>query len=252
MKIFENSIKLGYDLDKYEGCLEKEIVTWQPERHPMLLVTGATNSGKTYLLSSLMGKIVLSSQIKSGDNDVPQKSQLFLCDFKDIDFRDYENCSRRWSYEGCLEGLTKFYESFQARLSGDDLTTHRKFLIFDEWAGFVLSCEKKTQDSVKNMLSTLLMVGRGVNHHVIIGLQRADSNLFPNGGREQFGAILALGNLSREQKLMLFPDYREEMNTNNQQGQGYLYLDGFGLKRLQVPVIRDQIKLHLTIRSGLN
>lgn len=246
-------IKLGYDLDLYKGYGKMQYVYWNPEKHPMMLVVGATNSGKSYFLKLIMGHIATSTE---SNDDITKKSkisELYLCDFKDIDFRDYSDCPRRWSYEHCIDGLTEFYNSFQARLEGLDTTTNRKFLIFDEWAAFVLSrSDKKIQDNVKSMMSTLLMVGRGVRHHVICGLQRADSQLFPNGGREQFGMILAFGNLSREQKLMIVPDFRDDMTEINRQGQGYLYLDGdSGLKRLQVPTIHDHEKLHLAIRSGL-
>jgi hypothetical protein len=219
----------------------KTPVLWKPERHPMLLTVGGTGAGKSYFLSLLMGKIALH---------MPDAC-LFLCDFKDIDFRAFADCPRRWSYEECVKGLTAFYDSFQARLSGQDASTNRKFLVFDEWAAFVLSRDKKAAEDIKGKLSTLLMMGRGVRHHVIIGLQRADAQLFPMGGRDQFGAILALGNLSREQKLMLFPDSRDEFNMTNDRGQGFLSLDGEPLHRVQVPRIVNQNSLNMVIRKGL-
>ena len=178
-------------------------------------------------------------------------AEIYLCDFKNIDFRNFADCPRHWAYEACDDGLTAFYESFQARLNGEDTTINRKFLVFDEWAAFVLSHDKKSTEEVKNKLSSLLMMGRGVQHHVIIGLQRADAQLFPMGGRDQFGEILALGNLSREQKLMLFPDSREDMTEVNGRGEGYLSLDGEALKRVRVPTVTDFDKLNAAIREGL-
>lgn len=210
-------------------------------RHPMLLSVGGTGSGKTYFLSLLMGKIA---------THIPD-AEIYLCDFKNIDFRSFADCPRHWAYEACDDGLHAFYESFQARLNGEDSTSNRKFLVFDEWAAFVLSHEKKAGEEVKGKLSSLLMMGRGVQHHVIIGLQRADAQLFSMGGRDQFGAILALGNLSREQKLMLFPDFREDMTAVNGCGEGYLSLDGEALKRVRVPTVTDIDKLNAAIREGL-
>jgi hypothetical protein len=243
MMSFRNSVPLVYDMKLLEMGF-KEWVEWKPERHPMMLIVGGTGSGKTYHMTLLMGKI---------SKHIPD-SQLFLCDFKDLDFRMFRDSPRRWSYENCMDGLNAFYDSFKNRLDGSDITTNRKFLIFDEWAAFVLSREKKAAEDVKSKLSTLLMVGRGVQHHIIIGLQRADSALFPMGGRDQFGAIFGLGNLSREQRIMLFPDYREEMTDINGRGQGYLSLDGDidGLKRVVVPSVSDFDKLHTTIREGLS
>lgn len=236
----EAAVPLAYDAAMLEAGVKSQVL-WKPERHPMLLTVGGTGSGKSYFLKLLIGK--LTTHISD--------AEIYLCDFKNIDFRDFAGCPRHWAYEACNDGLAAFYESFQARLNGEDTTTNRKFLIFDEWAAFVLSHDKKTSEEVKSKLSTLLMMGRGVQHHIIIGLQRADSQLFPLGGRDQFGAILALGNLSREQKLMLFPDSREEMNEVNGRGEGYLSLDGETLKRVRVPTVTDFDKLNAAIREGL-
>lgn len=236
----EAAVPLAYDAVMLEAGVKSQVVR-KPERHPMLLTVGGTGSGKTYFLSLLIGKI--TTHITD--------AEICLCDFKNIDFRDFVACPNHWSYMACDDGLTTFYESFQARLNGEDTTTNRKFLVFDEFAAFVLSHDKKSAEEVKNKLSTLLMMGRGVQHHLIIGLQRADSQLFPLGGRDQFGAILALGNLSREQKLMLFPDSREEMNEVNGRGEGYLSLDGEPLKRVRVPTVTDFYKLNSAIRDGL-
>ena len=237
-----NSVPLALDMTLLEMNM-REYVNWQPERHPHLLIVGGTGSGKTYGLKLIMAKI---------STHIPD-SQIYLCDFKDIDFRDFSDCPRRWSYEDCTEGLAAFYESFQARLSGEDTSVNRKFFIFDEWAAFVMSREKKAMEEVKGKLSTLLMMGRGVGCHIIIGLQRADAQLFPMGGRDNFGGILALGGISKEQKLMLFPDYREDMTHINGRGQGYLYFDGDndGLRRVIVPTVTDHARLNNAIRESL-
>jgi hypothetical protein len=236
----DRSVPLAWALKPLETGV-KSPVNWLPNRHPMLLTVGGTGAGKSYFLDLLMGKI--STRIPN--------AVLYLCDFKDIDFQAFSGCPRRYSYELCTEGLTNFCESFQTRLSGADFSTNKKFLVFDEWAAFVLSRDKKAAEDVKNKLSALLMMGRGAGRHVIIGLQRADAQLFPLGGRDQFGAILALGNLSREQKLMLFPDFREEMTEINGRGQGYLSLDGEQIKRVQIPTVSNLSKLHAAIREGL-
>jgi hypothetical protein len=236
-----NSVPLVLDFNLLEMDIS-HYINWFPERHAMMLTVGGTGSGKSYYCKLLMGKI---------SRHLPD-SQLFLCDFKDIDFREFSDCPRRWSYEDCTEGLENFYESFKARLDGSDTTNHRKFLVFDEWAAYVMSREKKAMEEVKQKLSTLLMMGRGVGHSVLIFLQRADATLFPLGGRDQFGVIMALGNLSKEQKLMLFPDAREQMGeVTNDRGQGFISLDGEGLKRCVVPSVTDVDKLNTAIRDAL-
>ena len=234
-------VPVVFDKTSWEEFGEKAELSLDFSRHPMVLSVGGTGSGKSYFLSLLMGKIA---------THIPD-SLLFLCSFKNMDFRDFADCPRHWAYEACSKGLNTFYESFQARLNGVDMTTNRKFLVFDEWAAFVLSQDKKVSEEVKRKLSTLLMMGRGVQHHVILGLQRADAQLFPLGGRDQFGAILALGNLSKEQKLMLFPDSHDDMTAVNRRGEGYLSLDGEPLKCIRVPTVTNVERLNAAIRDGL-
>lgn len=234
-------VPVVFDKTSWQEFGEKVAIPFDFSRYPMLLTVGGTGSGKTYFLSLLIGKIA---------THIPD-SETFLCDWKNMDFYNFADCPRHWAYEGCGEGLNTFYESFQARLHGEDTSTNRKFLVFDEWAAFILSHDKKVSEEVKRKLSTLLMMGRGVQHHVIIGLQRADAQLFPMGGRDQFGAILALGNLSKEQKLMLFPDCRDDMTVINGRGEGYLSLDGEPLRRVRVPTVTNVERLYAAIRDGL-
>jgi DNA segregation ATPase FtsK/SpoIIIE and related proteins len=234
-------VNVVFDINAWNEFGHKAAIPFDFSRYPMLLTVGGTGSGKTYFLSLLMAKI--GKHIA----DV----EIYLCDFKNMDFRSFADCPHHWAYEACDEGLNAFYESFQARLHGEDTSTNRKFLVFDEWAAFILFHDKKVSEEVKRKLSTLLMMGRGVQHHVIIGLQRADAQLFPMGGRDQFGAILALGNLSKEQKLMLFPDFRDDMTVINGRGEGYLSLDGEPLRRVRVPTVTNVECLNAAIRDGL-
>lgn len=63
---------------------------------------------------------------------------------------------------------------------------------------------------------------------VLIGEQRADSEHFRAGARDQFRAILALGHLSKEQRQVLFSDFKDKMNERNGLGEGYMLIDGKG------------------------
>lgn len=98
-------------------------------------------------------------------------------------------------------------------------------------------------------------MGRSYKILPIIGLQRADSNLFKNGSRDQFKTIVALGNLSKIQKEMLFPDFKDNMNDTNNVGEGYVYQDGQEfLQRIKVKQVSDDEKEIIinVLRNGLN
>ncbi|MDR2568904.1 MAG: hypothetical protein LBD23_01220 [Oscillospiraceae bacterium] len=209
---------------------------------PQMLIIGATGSCKTYAQRLILGKIV---------KYVPDV-ELIICDYKNEDFRDFEGLPRHYGYENCINGLNDFYASFQRRLNREDYSNSTRVLLFDEWGAFVVSRDKKVSDDMKSKLSALLMLGRSYRTHIIIGLQRADSEHFKAGARDQFGAILALGNLSKKQKQMLFTEHKDEIINDCGRGTGYFLRDGQGIKRCIVPVVRDMEKLNQTIINGLS
>lgn len=86
--------------------------------------------------------------------------------------------------------------------------------------------DKKDADTLKSMVGGMLFMGRSLGLRVVIGVQRADSEYFKVGARDQFWAILALGNISKEQKLMLFADEKEKMTALCGIGEGYLLIEG--------------------------
>ena len=216
-------------------------VCWDMITHPHLLIVGSTGSGKTYAERLIIGKVC---------KYLPD-AELAICDFKNEDFRNFDGLSRHFGYEDCIVGLNEFYKVFQLRLNGEDETRTPRILLFDEWGAFVTSRDKKEADEVKKKLSTLLMLGRSYRTHVVIGLQRADSEHFKAGARDNFSSILALGNLSKEQRQMLFSDYKDEMVSDCGRGSGYLLRDGKGVKRVVVPEVRNIDLLNLAIAEGL-
>jgi DNA segregation ATPase FtsK/SpoIIIE-like protein len=214
-------------------------LSWRLETHSHLLIVGGTGSGKTYAERLILGKIVKYI----GD------AEITICDFKNDDFRMFDGLPRHYGYDDCAEGLTEYYSAFQRRLDGEDGTTNPRILLFDE---FVTSREKKAADEVKSKLSSLLMLGRSYKTHIIIGLQRADAEHFKAGARDQFGAILGLGNLSKERKQMLFSEYKDEITADCGRGTGYFLRDGIGISRALVPTVGDMAKLNRAIQHGLS
>jgi hypothetical protein len=237
-RIFDMKIPFIFDADIFDMG-KKLSIGIDFERHPMFLVVGGTGSGKTYFQKLLLGKI--SKYLPT--------AKVTICDYKNCDFTDFAGLSRHYAFEDCSIGLQNFYDEFLARKNGGQ----PRILLFDEWGAYVLSRhDKKQADEAKAKLSTLLMLGRSARFHVVIGLQRADSEHFKSGARDQFGAILGLGNLSKEQKLMLYNEHREEMTANCGRGQGYLLLDGEGLYRIRVPTVNDMDKLNAAIADALS
>ena len=229
-----------------EVLLERGIKIYIPidlDSHPHLLCVGATGTGKSYALALLLGKIAKYDRAIS----------LVVCDFKKASFGWLEGYPGFYGYLDVLDGIDTIYAEFQQRLQLNDADRNRKkiVLLIDEYAALIGSLDKKDADEIKRKIGNILMMGRSLGIHLIIGIQRADAEYFRAGTRDQFSAVLMLGNLSKEQKAMLAPDYREEMSATNQRGQGYLLLDGQGINRVQVPSVADTDKLHRTIASRL-
>lgn len=105
------------------------------------------------------------------------------------------------------------------------------YLVIDEWGSFIMSLEKKEAELLKGKFAELLMLSRTYQFFTIAGIQRPDASYF-SSGRDNFQCSLALGNLSREGRRMVFPDEVAGTITQCSKREGYLYIDGTGLEKL--------------------
>lgn len=205
-----------------------------------LLLVGATGTGKTVAMKTVMCKIA---------NYVPN-AVFTILDFKQYDFAEFAGLPGYYGYADCAEGLEHFYNSFKAQqATGKPGLPH--YLVIDEWGAFVLSQDKKTAERLKSMLGELLMLGRSYRYIVICGLQRADAAQFVSGARDQFRTVLAMGNLSKEQKTMLFADEKQRMTARNGVGEGYLLVDGKPLEQVKIERMRDIGALDRAIKKAM-
>lgn len=207
------------------------------DSHCHTLLTGSSGSGKSVALLFLLGKRL------QADPD----TCVYVCDFKNSsDFRFLAKSNYPYCFAGddCFRGVKNFYERFNAaRQSGE--TGRRFLLVFDEYPAFIsrLQMQDKQEKTKKagevlNMISEILMLGRGIGFGVWIVTQRADASLFSGGSRDNFMVLLALGRLSREQKGMLFSG-EELPDRVYQPGEGVILLDGREVEEVKIPWITD-------------
>lgn len=217
-------------------------IKWDFIKIPHMLIFGSTGSGKTYLVKQILARAAHNIQ----------DLELYVCDYKgDADFNFLDNCKRFYRYLECVNGLNEFYERFKNRQSGSDTTRHPLILLFDEWAAFCLSLEKKESENNKLKLGEILMLGRSLNIHIITALQRGDSSHFPVGARTNYGAKIGMGALSAESIDMLFHDYKDEIESQ-EIGNGYFLQDGMPLERITVPKVNDMSRLEEIIKIAVN
>lgn len=211
---------------------------------PNGLVIGCTGSGKSYALATILGIYV---------RYIPDIS-ITIADYKYSLLTPLANTPNYYGYNNAIEGIERFYEEFQERLACHDPERNRQvsLLLIDEYSAMINSLEKKEADRIKGMVGSILSMGRQLNIRVIIGMQTAHSEFFKAGARDQFHAVLALGNLSKEQKQMLFYDYKDAMNEHNHVGEGYLLIDGKDIERVKIAEIKDMDALCDIIRPAMN
>lgn len=232
----QDGILIGYDDQLYTdfGYGDSPIV-WDFQRYAHMLLCGPTGSGKTYALKSML----------SNARWTAPDARLWLCDFKNDDFKFAEGAPRYYGFKACADGLNDFYKAFEARQSGADTSRGFRALVFDEWGAYLSTLDKKQAEAEKAKLSTLLMLGRSFNVHVIISQQRADAEYFAKA-RDNFGAILGMGELSKEAKEMLFSAVKEDMHPVETPGIGY-FLQGVNLYRIWVPFLSEVKTMNASI-----
>lgn len=233
-------IPLYFDRDLLQEGI-RHYINWNFVRLPHTLVIGATGSGKSCASKLLIARSALY---------IPD-AQVTICDFKadTNDFGFLVNCPRYYRFTDCAEGLDTFYKALQARQSGEDTSKTFRLLMFDEWASFLNTLDKKEAEAAKLKLATLLMLSRSFGMKILISQQRADSQYF-NSSRDNFHNIIALGNISKESATMFGFD-RDQMKPVNNVGSGYMLTNGTDLRAIQVPVIRNVGKLEQAIKFAV-
>ncbi|WP_258111600.1 type IV secretory system conjugative DNA transfer family protein [Alicyclobacillus sp. SP_1] len=210
---------------------------WNFESVPHAIVVGPTGSGKTFLVKLVLARIGLRVR----------NASVVLCDFKAEDFHFLAGAPNHYEFLDCLEGLDRYYKAFLARQRGEDTCRDFRLLVFDEWAAFLNTIDKKEADAARLKLSTLLMLGRSRNIHILNVQQRADAETFAKGSRDNFGLVVALGNLSKESASMFGFD-RDMMQPVSGVGSGHMLINGTDMAAIKVPTVRDVARMEAYIR----
>lgn len=205
-----------------------------------MLVIGATGTGKTVAIKILMAKIA----------KFQPNAKIWLLDFKQFDFQGFSSLPRYYGYTACIQGLNDFYEAFKQQQETSESAVPN-YLVIDEWGSFIMSLEKKEAELLKGKFAELLMLGRAYQFFPIVGIQRPDASYF-SSARDNFQCCLALGNLSREGRRMVFSDEVAGTITQCSKREGYLYIDGAGLEKIRVADIPDLAELDATIREAMS
>lgn len=237
-----NMTKINIVMDKtlfYQGFIHYHQIDW--DKTPHMMTIGASGSGKTFLNKLIIGRIALK---------IPNSS-ITVLDFKADDYHFARGCHNLYEFINVKEGLEKFYESFLLRQEGQDTDRSFKLLVIEELSSMMGYFDKKVIEGMKVMIANLTFMGRSANCHLLISTQRPDSTYFNAGVRDSLGVTIALSTLSKEGKVMMFNDFKDEMTETHGQGSGYL-TDGAALYSIKVPQVKNREKLEHYIKQALN
>ena len=147
-------------------------------------------------------------------------------------------------FEDIYDKLVEFYDMFCTLEEGGDGST--KILLIDEIAGMLshLSMTKEGKekaDKVRQIMSSILMMGRSRNCFLWLIMQRFTTNIFPasSGAIDNFFVYVGLGRLSVESRKSLFAceHIEEEDNMTFGMGRGIVLIDGQELQTLIIPKV---------------
>lgn len=239
MRFDSSKLTVGVDLSILSQGV-KVPVTVDFSSVPHMLIVAPSGSGKTYLLTYILGQIAKKSV------------KLILADFKGIDFIEFNDCRNYYKHNSVGEAVDCVFDELQNRMANASVNSEYEpiYLCIDEWSGFLSSLAvKKEQDNYKQKLANILMLGRGANIFIIMSLQRADSTYIT--GRDNFGNVVGLGTLSKESIAMVFNDNKEMIEPKSR-GKGYLQTDGKPLREIVVPMLRNINDTKAVIKAALS
>lgn len=239
MRFDSSKLTVGVDLSILSQGV-KVPVTVDFSSVPHMLIVAPSGSGKTYLLTYILGQIAKKSV------------KLILANFKGIDFIEFNDCRNYYKHNSVGEAVDCVFYELQNRMANASVNSEYEpiYLCIDEWSGFLSSLAvKKEQDNYKQKLANILMLGRGANIFIIMSLQRADSTYIT--GRDNFGNVVGLGTLSKESIAMVFNDNKEMIEPKSR-GKGYLQTDGKPLREIVVPMLRNINDTKAVIKTALS
>ena len=239
MRFDSSKLTVGVDLSILSQGV-KVPVTVDFSSVPHMLIVAPSGSGKTYLLTYILGQIAKKSV------------KLILVNFKGIDFIEFNDCRNYYKHNSVGEAVDCVFDELQNRMANASVNSEYEpiYLCIDEWSGFLSSLAvKKEQDNYKQKLANILMLGRGANIFIIMSLQRADSTYIT--GRDNFGNVVGLGTLSKESIAMVFNDNKEMIEPKSR-GKGYLQTDGKPLREIVVPMLRNINDTKAVIKTALS
>lgn len=176
-------------------------------------------------------------------------------DFWVADFKrsgEFAGITRNFAeFEEAYDLICNFYEMFLSLPEGGDGRTH--IIQIDEVAGMLAHLGmtkngKMQAETIRSILSTVLMLGRSRRTYVLLSMQRYSASIFPSasGAGDNFHICVGLGKMSTEGRRIFAGEHFEgEDELQYGQGRGIVLIDGQPLKALIIPQVSKKKLLAL-------
>jgi hypothetical protein len=174
-------------------------------------------------------------------------------DFKaSHEFQGITDKDKYAEFEDCYTQIVEFYNIFNSLSEGGDGKT--RILLIDEIAGllthYCMSKEGKAKaDKIRQVMSSILMLGRSRQCFLWLSMQRYTATIFPasSGAADNFHVCVGLGRLSPDSRRSLFAGehFEGEETLLFGRSRGIVLVDGEGLKSLIIPHLSKQRLLEL-------
>ena len=176
------------------------------------IVVGSTNSGKS---SAILYWIYKASKLGC---------EFYIADFKQS--HEFEGITSYFAeFEACYALIEQFYQEFLNIAEGG--SGKIKILLIDEIAGLLTYYAtsqdgKKKADRVRNIMASILMLGRSRNCFLWLSMQRYSATVFPasSGAADNFQICVGFGRLTVEGRKGLFAGEHFDGEETLRFGQG--------------------------------
>lgn len=230
-------IMLGYDYAIFSMQGAKMPLHAPLDGH--YIVVGSSGSGKSTAILYWLYKARKSNY------------NLYIADFKAS--KEFTGISAHFAeFEDCYELVKLFYEMFLNIPEGGNGKIN--ILLIDEIAGLLTHYSmtkegKQKADEIRNIMSSILMLGRSRKCFLWLSMQRYSASIFPtsSGSADNFHVCIGLGRMTVDGRKGLFAGEHFEGEDNLQfgQGKGIVLIDGQPLKGIIIPKVSKQKLLSL-------
>lgn len=200
---------------------------------PHLLIAGATGSGKSVIINSL---------IYTALYDSPAAVRFILIDPKRVELIEYKNLPHTIQYAsepgemiGALQGALDIVEMRYKLMQRHRARKYKGaavYIIIDELADLMTTNKKQVQP----LIQRLAQIGRAANVHIIAATQCPLAAVIPTPIKVNFDSRVGLRTRSRQDSRNILDCPGCEMLPRY--GQGY-YMTPEGLQLYNIPMIPD-------------